>query len=129
MLRVALVLLALPAAGVAAQTAVPKALADGFSAGQWRITDAGATKSTGRLQCMRAATEIITSGRPTGVCQYRILTDEAAKAVVTYTCEGAISGRTEIRRDADGIYTVDAQGLEKGHPFAARTEWRRVGDC
>jgi len=129
MRRFVIFLIAVQAAATSAQPAVPKALADGFSAGQWRITDAGATQSTGRLQCVAAAAELLTGGQPAGSCQFRILIDEPAKTVATYICEGGVSGRTEIRRDANGIYTVDAQGLERGHPFAARTEWRRVGDC
>jgi hypothetical protein len=117
------------AASVVAQPMMPKALADGFARGQWRIVDANATQSTGRQQCIGSAAELLTHGRPAAGCQFRILTDEPTKSVVTYRCEGGTNGRTEIRRDADGIYTVDAQGVEAGLPFAARTEWRRTGDC
>lgn len=129
MLPFVFLLLPVMASGAAAQPAVPQALATGFSAGQWRIVDAGATRSTGRVQCIGVAAEVLTGGRPANSCQFRILIDEPTKTVVTYTCEGGISGRTELRRDADGIYTVDAQGLENGLPFGARTEWRRVGAC
>lgn len=70
-----------------------------------------------------------TDGRPADGCQLNVLTDEPANAVVSYKCGSGLSGRTEIRRDAAGIYTVHAQGLDKALPFASHAEWRRVGPC
>ena len=56
----------------------------------------------------------------------RIAEDWAAAEVETAR---TAERRAEIRRDTGELFTVDAQGIEGGRPFASRTEWSRAGHC
>jgi hypothetical protein len=38
-------------------------------------------------------------------------------------------GRTQIRRETDGLVQIDSQGIVNGLPFAFSAEGRRTGDC
>ena len=127
MRRITLLLLAVPVVAAVAQPIAPKALADGFSPGQWKAVEVAVNQKAVRTICLASQAQMATDGRPADGCQMNVLTDEPGNAVVSYKCEGGLSGRTEIRRDAAGIYTIHAQGLDKGLPFASHSEWRRVG--
>jgi hypothetical protein len=122
----ALFVLLLPIA-VAADAPPPLAALEGFRAGAWQVKPIGSTGSSS--QCISDAVPMLAGGRPAQSCSFKAITDAADSATVTYRCAAGRSGRTVIRRDAGGLYTVDAQGLENGLPFATRTEWRRTGDC
>jgi hypothetical protein len=125
MRRLPLVLLAF-AAPLLAQMPGLKAL-EGFAAGSWTASPVGGGPA--QAQCLADAGPLLTGGRPAGRCEFRPIEDGAAGAVVTFRCQGSLSGRTAIRRDASGIYTTHAQGIDNGLPFVARSEWRRAGDC
>lgn len=129
MRRILLSLLVVPVVAAMAQPIAPKALADGFKPGQWRAVDVALNQKSVRTLCLSSAAQMVTDGRPLDGCQMTLLQDAPANAVVRYACESGLSGRTEIRRDAAGIFTIHAQGLDKGHPFASHSEWRRVGAC
>lgn len=118
--------LLLPTAAVAD---APPALAalSRFQPGAWQVKVIGASSSSS--QCLADPTALLIGGRPAQDCQFRSIANTDNSATVTYRCAGGRSGRTVIRRDASGLFVVDAQGLEDGHPFADRTEWRRTGDC
>lgn len=125
MRRLLLVLaLAFPAAGEAA--AAVKALSD-FPSGRWRV--APVRGGTSHLHCLSGSDQLITGGRPAPGCHFSVISDTGSEAVVTYRCGSRLSGRTELRRDAMGIYTIDAQGVESGRPFGSRAEWRHSGTC
>lgn len=129
MRRIIFLFLAMPFCTAVAQPIAPKALADGFSPGQWKAVEVAVTQKAVRTICLSTQAQMVTDGRPADGCQMNVLTDEPHNAVISYKCESGLSGRTAIRRDAAGIYTIYAQGLEKGLPFASRSEWRRVGAC
>ena len=129
MRRITLLLLVVPLGAVAAQQIAPKVLADGFSPGQWRAVEVAVNQKAVRTICIATQAQMATDGRPAEGCQMNVLTDEPGNAVISYKCESGLSGRTEIRRDAAGIYTIHAQGLDKGLPFASHSEWRRSGSC
>jgi hypothetical protein len=118
-----------PVAAVAAVSDAPLPLAalQGLRAGAWQVKVIGDSRS--RSHCLTDATLMLTGGRPGQECSFRAITDEPNATTVIYRCATGRSGRTAIRRDAGGLYVVDAQGLEGGHPFADRSEWRRTGDC
>lgn len=100
---------------------------DGFSPGMWRQAPIGG--GAARSQCLADVGVLLTDGRAAPGCAFTVLGNDGANAVVTYRCAGKLSGRTVLRRDAAGIYTTDAQGLEGGLPFAGRSEWRLTGSC
>jgi hypothetical protein len=115
------------AAAASADAPLLKAMAD-FEPGRFRTDEVGAG-GKGQSHCIADPDQLLTGGGPAPACQFRVIEDGDAQATVTYRCPGGRSGRTVLRRDAAGIYTLDAQGLANGLPFAARSEWRRVGSC
>jgi hypothetical protein len=119
-------MLLLPAAAVADPPPPLVALA-GFRPGAWQVKAIGANDSVSH--CLADPAPMLAAARPAQACQFRIIADQADSATITYRCAGGRQGRTAIRRDAGGLFVVDAQGLENGHPFADRTEWRRTGGC
>jgi hypothetical protein len=129
MRRITLLLFAMPAAAALAQPLAPKALADGFSPGRWTANEVSTGARASRTLCISSVAQLATNGRPAGGCQMKLLNDAPNDAVILYTCESGLSGRTEIRRDAAGIYTVHSQGVDGGKPFASHAEWRRAGVC
>jgi hypothetical protein len=94
----------LVATAAAAAAPPPLAALKGFRPGAWAVKAVGGTSSSS--QCLADLSDLLTGGRPAQDCSFSV-----------------------IRRDAHGLYVVDAQGLENGHPFANRSEWRRTGDC
>ena len=122
----AAVLALLPAVAKAQGAPDLKAL-QGFSPGAWQVTAIGSASSSS--QCVADASVLLMGGRPGGQCAFSVIADGPDGATVTYRCEGGRSGRTAIRRDTKGLFTVDAQGLEGGRPFQNRSEWRRSGSC
>lgn len=122
----AVLLLATPAMAAAPALA---ALKTGFRPGMWNVSRIGEQESSGKPICVRSMERLLTAGRAGRACNFTVITDTQSEGVVHYRCEGGLSGRTVIRRDTAALYTIMAQGIEKGMPFAARTEWRRTGDC
>lgn len=112
----------------AASALPPLKALDGFQAGQWQVKAIGATDG-GREVCATGPEMMLTGGRSPAQCEFTSISDSDGEAVVTYHCPGGRTGRTAIRRDAAGIYTVHAQGVDGGRPFAGRSEWRRAGGC
>ncbi len=121
-----LLALMLPASAVS-DPPPPLAALAGFQTGAWQVKPIGASDSVSH--CLADPAPMLTGARPAQECQFRTISDGPNTAIVTYRCTGGRSGRTAIRRDAGGLFVVDAQGLAGGLPFADRTEWRRTGDC
>lgn len=123
-------LLLLLAAPVAAQPAAPvpelRIFADGFPAGAW---DVAAGAGPPRRHMLRDPSALLFAGRaPAAGCRVTVVADTPARAVLTWSCPGGDSGRSEIRRDHAGLYVVQAQGVAGRLPFATQSEFRRVGD-
>lgn len=118
--------------GTATHAAPPPsliALTSGFQVGLWSVSAIGDRAGTGQNFCITAPERLLTRGRATNACNFTVITNTKNESVVTYRCAGGLSGRTALRRDMAGLYTIEAQGIENGMPFASRTEWRRVGNC
>lgn len=99
----------------------------GHAAGSWAMTPIGGGEAT--TQCLADAGPMLTGGRPSAACSFTVLEDGDSTGSVNFRCEGSVSGRTVIRRDAGGLYTVRTQGVANGLPFVARSEWRYKGNC
>ncbi|QMW23547.1 hypothetical protein [Sandaracinobacteroides saxicola] len=83
-----------------------------------------------RSLCLDRPVQLLFDGDPPAAkCEWTVLGDEATKAAVSYRCNGKRSGRTDLRRDAAGVYVVDAQGIAGALPFARKSEYRRTGAC
>jgi len=127
-MRVRLALpLVLLAAAAAADAPPPLAALGGFQPGAWQVKEIGGTSSSS--QCLADVLPMLIGGRPAMECSFKAIADNPDSATLTYRCAAGRSGHTVIRRDTADLYTVDAQGLENGRPFASRTEWRRTGSC
>jgi hypothetical protein len=123
-------LILLMAAPVAAQrpAAVPelRIFAGGFPAGAWDVT-AGAGPA--RRHMLADPSAMLFAGRTPGAgCRVTVVTDTPARAVVTWSCPGGDSGRSDIRRDHAGLYVVQAQGVSGRLPFATQSEFRHAGN-
>lgn len=123
--RIALLLIALAIAAPSAAAPALRALSN-WQPGQWQSSGAGRAPVS---ICLQKPDALLLAGRPDSSCRFSTIDDAANVAVVTYQCSEGRQGRTDLRRDTAELYTVDAQGLEGGRPFAGRTEWRRVGAC
>ena len=122
------ILLALVLSSSVAAQPVPEMQAlRGFAPGAWQVTPIGGQSSSS--QCLHDPAPMLMGGRPGAECSFTLIADGTDGATLTYRCAGGRSGRTMLRRDAKGIFTVDAQGLEGGRPFQSRSEWRRTGAC
>ena len=119
-----LALVALAAPAVAAPSL--RALSN-WQPGQWQSS--GSAGQSPVSICLQRPDALLLAGRPNSSCRFSTIHDASSAAVVTYQCAEGRQGRTDLRRDTADLYTVDAQGLEGGRPFAGRTEWRRVGSC
>ncbi|MGL6044430.1 MAG: DUF3617 domain-containing protein [Sandaracinobacteroides sp.] len=120
-------LLMLAGAQAMAQPALPIPALQDYEPGMWQIRAIGATGS--QSLCVADPNLLLTGGRAASDCSFSLISSQPNGAVVTYKCSAGRSGRTELRREAGGLYTVNAQGVEGGLPFAARSEWRRTGAC
>jgi hypothetical protein len=99
-----------------------------FPAGLY--ADSRSARSEATRRCFTSADPLIHAGRPVGPsCRVTVLEDNPGSAVISWTCPGGDSGRSEIRRDHAGLFTVRAQGIAGKRPFAETHEYRRVGDC
>lgn len=110
-------------------TAAPplQAMHGTFRPGLWQANEVG--EGAGQTICATAPEQLLTAGRPARACKTTVIANEPNRGVITYQCKGGLSGRTTLRRDAASIYTIDAQGIDRGRPFALLAEWRRIGDC
>ncbi len=129
MIRSALPLCALAllaAAPLSAREPLLRCLSD-FEPGRYLVRSTGDVPAS---RCLASAAELAMAGRSGGPdCRVTVARDTRQSGTLTWTCPDGRSGRSEIRRDASGIYTVSAQGVEDGLPWISRAEWRRTGPC
>lgn len=118
------ILLAAPPAG-----AVPLRCLSDFQPGRYVLKAPGPGAGNGG-RCLADASELAMAGRGGAAgCRVTVVRDTESAGTIGWSCADGRSGRSEIRRDAAGIYTVSAQGIERGLPWASRGEWRRTGAC
>jgi hypothetical protein len=128
MMRPILLALVLSSSVAVAAQSIPEMLAlRGFTPGAWQVKPIGGQSSSSH--CLQSAAPMLMGERPGEECSFTVISDGPDGATLTYRCAGGRSGRTSVRRDTKGIFTVDAQGLEGGKPFQSRSEWRRTGAC
>lgn len=110
--------------------AVPQLAAlAGWRAGLWQEST-GESGGSARSLCLAAPDRMLMGSHgDAGGCEFTTIRDEGSRASITYVCKDGRQGRTDLRRDTADVYTVYAQGLAGGRPFARRSEWRRTGNC
>jgi len=104
------------------------ALAD-FAPGLYAANPIGRS-GVSHQECLARSADLMMGARSFRGCKSNSISADARQTVVTWRCEDGASGRTSIRRDSAGVYTVHLQGVDgKGLPFAEHAEWRRTGNC
>ncbi len=134
-LRLLIVLPVLALLGAAGSPQLQLFNTGGFTPGQWKITpldeDSKMRNASGENQCLMAPDMIVHAGHKaaSAACEHTVIEDTPDRAIVTYICKGSGYGRTDIRRDAAGIFVVESQGIAGKDPFEMRGEFKRTGDC
>jgi hypothetical protein len=113
--------------GQPASAAANDAMAD-FPGGKYVANPIGRTAGV-HQECVRSVTDLVLGKRPLRGCRVNRISTDANQSVFTWKCTGNASGRTSIRRDSVGVYTVHLQGVDADLPFAEHAEWRRIGEC
>lgn len=98
-----------------------------WQAGAWEARPQG--QKSGASRCLAAPDSMLFNGGSGAGCKVTVISDTAGKGAISYSCPDGRSGRTDVRRDNEDTYMVDAQGVDSGLPFATRIDWRRVGAC
>ncbi|MBB6123761.1 DUF3617 domain-containing protein [Sphingobium subterraneum] len=103
----------------------------GLEKGQWELRERGRTppERQPRKVCVGDPAQLMQVGHPRASCSRFVVADEASRAAVTYQCNGAGSGRTDLRVETSRLVQIDAQGVANGAPFSLALEGRRVGNC
>lgn len=122
-LPLALLFLAAPAAAQAPGLSQLKT----WQAGAWEARPQG--QKSGPSRCLAAPDAMLFNGGSANSCKVTVISDDGPKGAISYSCADGRSGRTDVRRDNEDSYLVDAQGVAGGLPFATRIDWRRVGAC
>ncbi|EZP72577.1 MULTISPECIES: DUF3617 domain-containing protein [Sphingomonadaceae] len=99
---------------------------DALAHGGWELRERGGPV---RNICLDSGRRLIQLRHPGAPCSTVVVEDKADQVTVQYTCRGQGYGRTQIRRETDGLVQIDSQGIVNGLPFAFSAEGRRTGDC
>jgi hypothetical protein len=99
----------------------------GLAKGEWELRVRGDGPS--QRICVRNGHEFLQLRHRQGGCDRFIVKDEADEVTVQYTCRGNGYGRTNVRREGNGLIQIRSQGIQGGLPFSVQGEARRIGSC
>lgn len=99
---------------------------DELDHGGWELRERGGVV---RNICLDSGRRLIQLRHPGMPCNSVVVEDKDNQVTVQYTCRGQGYGRTQIRRETDGLVQIDSQGIVNGLPFSFSAEGRRTGDC
>ncbi len=98
--------------------------------GQWELRDRAADRTAQPTRlCVSDPAQLLKVRHQRQSCRDFVVDDAQDRAVVTYDCNGAGSGRTAIRVETPRLVQIDSQGIAGGAPFAMLLEGRRTGEC
>lgn len=103
------------------------AMLGGLAKGEWELRLRG--DSAIERVCVRSGREFVQIRHRQGGCERYVVQDEAHEVTVQYTCRGDGYGRTNIRREGNGLVQIRSQGIQGGLPFSVQGEARRIGNC
>ena len=99
----------------------------GLSKGEWTIKHRDG--SADRKICVKTGQELIQMRHDDPDCSRFVVEDALSKVTVQYTCPGNGYGRTNIRKETEGLVQIESQGISSGLPFEFAAEGRRTGAC
>lgn len=100
---------------------------EGLSKGEWTIKHRDG--SVDRKICVKTGRELIQLRHPEPDCSRFVVEDATSKVTVQYTCPGNGYGRTNVRKETNGLVQIESQGIAAGLPFQFAAEGRRTGSC
>ena len=98
-----------------------------LSKGEWTIKHRDG--SADRKICVKTGQELIQMRHDDPDCSRFVVEDGLSKVTVQYTCPGNGYGRTNIRKETEGLVQIESQGISSGLPFEFAAEGRRTGAC
>lgn len=102
----------------------------GVQPGQWELRDRDAPRTAApRRICVNDTSRLLQLKHDKVACKRFVVADAQDRAVVTYQCNGAGSGRTDLRVETPRLVQIQSQGVAGGAPFDLSIEGRRTGDC
>lgn len=103
------------------------AMLSGLTKGEWTIRHRDG--SPDRKICVRSGQELIQLRHKASGCSRFVVEDANNRVTVQYTCPGNGYGRTDIRKETNGLVQLESQGIVGGLPFQFAAEARRTGSC
>lgn len=98
-----------------------------LSKGEWTIKFRGEARD--QKICVRTGRELIQIKHDQDGCNKFVVEDRSNRVTVQYTCAGDGYGRTDIRKETDGLIQLESRGIASGLPFQIAGEARRTGSC
>lgn len=126
-LKPALCLAALGAAGAHAAQGDALAMLAKLQRGQWTVTSRDGGPS--RTVCLGDPAQLVQLQHARSACSRFVVEDGADRIAVQYTCRGNGYGRTSIRKETPTLLQIESQGIAGGLPFQFKAEARRTGAC
>ena len=96
-------------------------------AGDWELTGIPGVKAN--HQCIGDMLSLARYEHRGKSCSSKVISQNATKAVVEYTCGGAGFGHSELELITPRNLRVSTQGISDGLPFNYVLQARRLGDC
>ena len=96
--------------------------------GLWELKARGKGGEYRRL-CLGDPRQLLQIRHGRSSCRRFVVTDSPHHVVVTYDCDAAGNGRTDLRVETRRLVQIQSQGIAGGAPFSFAMEGRRVGGC
>ena len=98
-------------------------------AGRWQLQDLDNRDATPRRICIANPQELLQVEHAGAACSRMVVSADAKRMTVHYTCAGEGFGQTNVRFVSANVVRIDTQGIAGGRPFNYRFDARRVGGC
>ena len=100
-----------------------------LESGQWQIRELDTPDVAPRSICVSDPNMLMQLRHSTKNCSRFVVTNDARRATIRYTCPANGFGQTTLRVETARLAKIDTQGIADNMPFAFRAEARRIGPC
>ena len=115
-----------PASRAPGQQANQLAALNALQPGLWELSERNGAR---RSLCVASPSTFLRLRHAGADCSSLVITNEATRVTVQYSCPGAGWGRTTVQTYSPQSARIDTQGIANSAPFAFVSEARRVGEC